>query len=486
MPEIVTTPHPTSFVLLRLVAEDVNDIERVTLQRHLGGCAACLLDLQEIAHLDSRLREQRDEVFREAEAGELEPEDPFRTRPEGVERPAAEFGFSGPDFARFCLEGSRAAELLQARILADVATKGDALSRTLDELDLKTLAGRFGLNHALHERLQRIVDGPGLCLELARHALVRLRREPFVAFSRVSGEQMTPVEFACPLAGLLGGAYLLAGAARNWTGEFELGEQELQRAYRFFRVARGDSFSLALVEHHEAQRRAFLGRVRPAHQSLVLLDRAALTFQELGYDDHAARSWAARGLALSALEREEEALEAFRSALPVFASYELWSAYVTTLNNIGNALVELRRPEEARREYARALRRVSSAERPSVHAFVRSGLALTLFRSARFGEAARAFAAAARLFEDQGATADALISTLHLIECQARLGNRGLAASLLEEFQARVAGYDALDQSIVAEIAESLAGERPDLERVSTLRGRFEEQVRRSFPKRSA
>jgi hypothetical protein len=117
---------------------------------------------------------------------------------------------------------------------------------------------------------------------------------------------------------------------------------------------------------------------------------------------------------------------------------------------------------------------------------VRYGLALTLFRSARFLEAARAFAAAARLFEEQGATPDALITTLHLIECQVRLGNFGFAASLLEDFQGRVAGFEALDQTVVAEIAESLAGERPDLERISSLRGRFEAQVRRSFPSRSA
>ena len=79
----------------------------------------------------------------------------------------------------------------------------------------------------------------------------------------------------------------------------------------------------------------------------------------LRLEDKQARCRGAEGMALFQLDRFRESAEAFRSALGVFETYQLWNNYVGTLNSIAAALVRMGRLNEARREYARALRKLS-------------------------------------------------------------------------------------------------------------------------------
>ena len=133
-----------------------------------------------------------------------------------------------------------------------------------------------------------------------------------------------------------------------------------------------------------------------------------------------ARARTAEGIALSTLDRDEEALAALRLALPVFEHFELGSNSVGALNSIAVCLRKLGRVDEARREYARLLRRISPRDHRSRVGFLRFGLAQLLFSAERYREAALSFGRSARLLVEAGFEANALTAFLFEIESWAR------------------------------------------------------------------
>ncbi|MCL4809225.1 MAG: hypothetical protein KJ062_15775, partial [Thermoanaerobaculia bacterium] len=283
-----------------------------------------------------------------------------------------------------------------------------------------------------------------------------------------------PAERAYPLDDLLGLSLLVEGTACNWTGDFLRGGRALRRAYGAFGRGSLSERRLAAVELTEAQRRAFLDR---ATEALHLADRARLTFQALGLEDEAARAGAAHAIALSYLDRDEEAVDEFRKVLPVFASYERWNAYVSTLNGIGFSLVRLSKIDEARREYARALRQVGREARPAVHAFIRANLARTLFEAGRYTEAARALDAAAGLFASQGATADELTMRLLRVEALTRTGAFSQARDTFGALAGKVQALGIVEPDLLASLEAALQGDLPDVDLLETLRNRAQEQI---------
>ena len=314
-----------------------------------------------------------------------------------------------------------------------------------------------------------MVDGPARWLRFgaaSRETVLTARADARTADS--------PAERAYPLEDLLGLSLLVEGSACNWTGDFLRGGRALRRAYGAFGRGSLSERRLAAVELVEGQRRAFLDR---AGEALHLADRARLTFEALGLEDEAARAGAAHAIALSYLDRDEEAAEEFRRVLPVFAAHERWNAYVSTLNGLGGCLLKLGRIGEARREYARALRHVGREARPAVHAFVRSNLARTLFEAGRYGDAAGAFEAASRLFTSQGAATDALTMQLFQVEALVRSGAIPAARQLVRTVSGELSDLGAVDPNLLVSLEAALQGDLPEVDLVQTLRGRAQEQL---------
>jgi tetratricopeptide (TPR) repeat protein len=176
------------------------------------------------------------------------------------------------------------------------------------------------------------------------------------------------------------------------------------------------------------------------------------------------------GLALSSLDRREEAIEAYRQAVPVFERLGLWSNYVGAINSIGTALAKTGRLSEARREYARALRHLSRDQHRGWVALLRHSLAEVLYLAGRYREAAISLARARRLYAEAGLVASALKAALLEIESWARAGEIGRAFQRLEIFQLEVSRLGVLDGSITRRINEALSGADPDFERLADVR----------------
>ncbi|MGH9390982.1 MAG: tetratricopeptide repeat protein, partial [Vicinamibacteria bacterium] len=336
------------------------------------------------------------------------------------------------------------------------------LASLLADLDLGDAVNRFALLYALQESGREIAESPIRALRFAEEVLARLRREP-----SGSDDGQPDAERIVPRLALLGQAHVLAGQACNWTSEYERAKAHFEVAYRSFARAGCDEVSFAIVEYHESQRRSFIGR---GLEGLVLARRAVATFEALELEDLYARAKATEGLALSKLGRPEDAIAAYRVALPVFVRGGLWSNYVGTLNSIGTALHRLGRLDEARREYARALRCVSRERHRSFLAFIRHGLADVLFSAGHYREAALSLAQASRLYYECGLAASALKASLFEIESWARAGDVGRALRRLGVFRADVARHRALDLSIARQIEVALSGQDPDFQRVAELR----------------
>ncbi len=464
-----TVNHLDDFTLLRHVAKDLSDFEERATRRHLRSCGVCQRNLGKIEELDYVFREAGPGLFSEPESEELPSGDPFRRRPapRSLTRPGA--GAKGPAMAAECIAAAKEAAQRKDSLLSCRDAGGEALRGAFDQLRLSELADRFAVGYALEEAVSRMVEAPGRWLRFAETALARLAEES------KSRRSPSMADAAYPLADLVGRAHLLAGIARNWTGEFERGGHNLLLAYRAFAKGAGSGVDLARVELAEATRRSFVER---ADEGLILATRAARTFSDFGITDEEARAQAVKGLALSRKGRDEEALGAYRAALPAFERLGLWNAYASTLQNVGASLMHLGRLDEARREYARALRKVSRAERPAVHAFIRRNLAMTLFEAGQYAQAAPAFGSAASLFEQLGATADALPTLLFQIECLARSGARARARSLMAAFRLRVEELGALDGSTLEELDAALSGRHPDLTSLARLRDEVEETLR--------
>lgn len=464
----MTAPHPDDFTLLVLLEGEMSEMETARLKRHLSSCPACASAYREIEKLDRTLKTTLPNLVEALAESRLPEGDPFRCRPDCTRlerRPP----IAGDDAVHEVFAASSDAAEVKRRLLSAAAAPEEDLREALSALDLLVLRDRYGLGYALDDALCNMVEGP------ARWARFGRASADTVLAARADGRALdAPSERAYPLDDLLGLSLLVQGTACNWTGEFLRGGRDLRRAYGAFARGSVSERRLASVELVEAQRRAFLDR---AEEALHLADRARGTFQALGLEDEAARAGAAHAIALSYLDRDEEALAEFRTLLPVLAGFERWNTYVSTLNGIGGCLLRLERVTEARREYARALRLVSREARPAVHSFIRANLARTLYQGGRFVEAARAFGAAATLFATQGATADELQMGLFRVEALSRSGALFEARKALEALGEDLRASNAVDSDILRSLEAALAGDIPDVDLVATLRSRAERQI---------
>jgi tetratricopeptide (TPR) repeat protein len=456
----LTESHPDNFTLLRYAAGDLGDFERVEARRHVERCADCSTALRELEAVDEQLKQlaARGELRIEADAGALPQDDPFRLRPDAPPRTAGTRRRDSNFLAR-AASASEQGAALQARLLEAGSTRKSWASR-LEGLSLSQAADRYGLLYALQEAGRGIAESTARARIMAEGLIEHLRREEHGSFDASEAEASVPV------LAILGQAHLLAGQAANWTAQYDLAEIHFRLAYHAFGSV-DDEFSLAHVELAESQRRSAEHR---GLEALVLVRRAAVTFEELGLEDFVARAAVVEGLALNGLGRDDEAITCFRQALPVFERNGLWSNYVGAVNSTANSLVNLQRLDEARQEYARALRRVSGDGQRALMPFVRFGLARTLFAGQRFRESAVSFARCARLFADLGMTARALTASLMEIESWARHGDLARARQRLEIFRAEAQRHRALEPSALQLFEEALGGQQPDFDRFTQLR----------------
>jgi len=263
-----------------------------------------------------------------------------------------------------------------------------------------------------------------------------------------------------------------------WLKEFAQARPHVIVAYRSFARADAQDVSFALVEHFESQRRSLTGEGRTA---LVLARRARETFEDLGMEDYTARTMVAEGLAQWAMENHEDAVRAYRSALPIFERQGLWSNYIGALNSIATSLTRLGRFDEARREYARALRRFSAEQHRYWLGYLRIGFAEALFAAERFSEAAVAASRAETVFAQAGQRAHQLISLLLEVESWARAGDLGRARQRLDLFRREVERDHALDPAVQKELVAALSGANPDYQTISTLRRRIDELLEERY-----
>ncbi len=473
MREIVKSQHPDDYTLLRHLAGELDELGRRRVEKHVEGCRHCLGELQELRWIDEHLTTERDVIFGPGEGSEVLPDgDPFRDRPVPAVRRLSDYGLSGPSFPSRCLLASDAAHALSDEILAADAP---ALARLLSLVDFEELRDRYGLGFALDEAPRRMAEGAIRYRPLAELTLGRLGRERVRPFADMPRAEVTEAECAYPLIGIAARAHLLDGIICNWTGEFDRGGGSFERAWKAFAGSADTELAFAGVEKYEAERRTFTNDPR---SGLILAERARRPFEEMRCDDDAARAAYSIGMALAALNRDEEALAAFRGATEVFERSGLWSVYVTGVNAIGAQLMKLGRLAEAKREFARALRLTASGARPGCPTFIRTNLAITLFRAGQYASALSAFRTAVRLWEEQKSVLDALATSLYVVECLARTGRLGAARQHLRGLEARIAAEPGLDPAVLRAFADELSSDRPDFEAVSSLRDRAEDEIR--------
>jgi tetratricopeptide (TPR) repeat protein len=466
------TSHLDEFILLRSVAGDLADDERKSAASHVTDCPTCSATISELERLDGELRRLASTGSLAEDPAAFSLSDPFRRRP--LPRKAAR----APGNERLAATAIAASDRgldLQERILEVVRKRPDSL---LPELSLADPEHRFALLYTLQQAGREIAENPVRALAFAQVVLQRLRREATPQHGPVA-----PAEQMVPRHVLWAQAHLLTALACMWTKDFARAQWSLLVAYRSFARGRGDETSLAVVELTEAQRRAF---VHKGASSLILARRASATFKARGMEDLAARAWVAEGLAYSDLDREEDAVQAFRRALPIFERYELWSNYVGGLNSIATSLTKLGRVDEARREYARALRRFSQERHRYMLGYIRTGLAETLFAAGRFSEAAVSSARAAQVFWNCGLRANALIASLLEIESWARHGSLVRARHRLNLFWDEIQRDQTIDPTVARDIADALSGTNPDFEKLATLRQQAEALLQSSSDAKGA
>lgn len=429
---------------------------------HLSDCVDCAESQFETGRLDAGLRELALvaglPVMRE---GAFEPSDPFRRRPR-LAKPASERLRLSPAESMEAVRATERAALRSEGILKSIQA-GSSPDDLLGRLSLHSAEDRFTLLYALQEGGRRSAANPLLLRTFAQTAVDRLRGHG----SAPAGAEL--VEGLVPRLVLRGQAHLLLATTLLWLKEFSRARAHLIVAYRSFAGAGADEISFALVEFFESQRRSLSGDGRSA---LALARRARETFEGYGMDDYAARATVAEGLAHWALEEDEEAVRAYRAALPAFERHRLWSNYVGALNSAATSLNRLGRFEEARREYARALRRFSHEEHRSWLGYLRIGFAEALFAAERFSEAAEAAARAVEAFEQTGLRAHELIALLLEVESRARAGDLDFARERLDVFRGEVERDHALDPAVQRELVAALSGSNPDYENISSLRHR--------------
>ncbi|MCK6684101.1 MAG: hypothetical protein L6R30_16995 [Thermoanaerobaculia bacterium] len=459
MPGILTQ-HMDEFSLLRFAAGDMNDIERVHARRHLNACEDCQRALVSMERIDGILTDLGPDLLVPFEGEELPENDPFASRPTPKVRPSLAVDIQA------CLAATRRARETQERLYSAARESESASREAILGLDLADLADRYALCFALDGARQLMAEGIQRWLSFAACA-VHVLEDPAVL-----GTAPPMVEQSVPLADLQARARLLHGFARLWTGDYEEGGRDFAAAYRLAAQGTAAESSFATVEMYESQRRTFLDRPREA---LLLAERARSTFELLGLEEEQARSQVAKGLALSALDRDDEAIVEFRATLPVFARTGLWNAHASVVSNIGASLVALGKLDEARRQYAAAMR--GAAARPAIFAFLRFNLALLLLEGGKFPEAASAFEAAAALFSQQGSRPDSLSAELYQVEALARGGELARASAMLESFREKAPDGE-LPTEMLDALEQALVGFTRDPLRLTVLREQAETIIR--------
>lgn len=427
---------------------------------HLSDCLDCSESQLQFHKLDTGLRELALAAIIPAMSAEtFDPADPFRRRPPVADRPGPRLSNSESVEA---LEATQHAARRSEEILQ--AIKGGADPETiLRELSLRDATDRFALLYAMQEGGRRSAENPISMRTFAERSVEWIRR------LRGSPSEANLAERLVPRLMLRAHAHLLLAMTLLWLKEFSRARAHLIVAYRSFARAGADEISFALVENIESQRRSFSDEGRTG---LLLARRARTTFYAYGMDDYAARATVTEGVAHWSLGEYEDAVRAYRSALPIFERQRLWSNYVGALNNAATCLISLGRFDDARREYARALRRFSHDEHRYWLGYVRVGFAEALFAAERFDEAARAAAQAGSVFGEAGLRAHQLIALLLEIESWARRGDFDRARGRLDVFRREVERDHALDPAVQRELVAALSGTNPDYENVSSLRRR--------------
>jgi tetratricopeptide (TPR) repeat protein len=213
----------------------------------------------------------------------------------------------------------------------------------------------------------------------------------------------------------------------------------------------------------------------------VLVRRARGTFTDLDLEDYVARAFVVEGLALYALDRDEDAVRAYRKALPTFERLGLWSNYVGALNSIATSLSRLKRHDDARREYARALRHFSVEEHRYWQGYLRLGLAEALVAGGRFRQAAVSAGRAAKVFDDSNLRAQYLISLLLEIESWARCNDLARARHRLQLFWIEAERDGRLDRAIIDALSRALSGANPAFEELPHLRELAGNQIQERY-----
>jgi tetratricopeptide (TPR) repeat protein len=464
--------HLEEFVLLRYVVGELSRVDRDAAIDHLMACSICGAAQAEIERLDAELRTLAAQgAMDDSSTFDLARADPFYCRPEPL-RPASPRTSRSP-LEQDAIAAAAAGKDLTSAVL-DSAREPLSLASLLSSLDTRRADHRFAVLYALHEAGCKSAEDPYCAMTFARWALGWIRTT-----GRHDADVELPAELVVPRVVLRAQAHLLLALACLWTTRYSRARAHLIVAYRGFAAGGGDETKLALVELAEAQRRALSREPLPA---VALTRRARETFEDRGLDDYAARASVVEGLALYALDRDEDAIRAYREAVPTFESLRLWSNYVGALNSIATSLNRLGRHEEARREYAKALRHFSQHEHRFWLGYLRIGLAESLFAAGHYDEAAVAAARASRIFGDCRLRAQALIALLLEIESWGRHGDIALAQVRLGVFWAEVErDGKGLDRVIVEELGRALAGAKPNFERLASLREATANQIQEIY-----
>jgi tetratricopeptide (TPR) repeat protein len=427
---------------------------------HLSACLDCSDSQLQVRKLDAGLRELAVAAWIPSTMDEgFEPTDPFRRRPQFSGQPRKTPRLSRVDSAEALAATERATARSEA-ILAASRSGGEPTS-PLQTLSLQSLEHRFALLYALQEAGRQSAENPISTKKFAEQTIDWLRRQRPAPTDPELGESLVPRLM------LRAHAHLLQAITLLWLKEFSRARAHSIVAYRSFARAGAQEISFALVEFVESQRRSLSGEGRTA---LALARRARETFESHGMEDYAARAVVTEALAHDAVGDFENAVSAFRSALPIFERYELWSNYVGALNGAASSLIRLGKFEDARRDYARALRRFSQERHRYWLGYLRIGLAEALFAADRFSEAALAASRAESVFEKAGLRAHQLIALLLEVESWARHGNLERARQRLDLFRREVERDHALDPAVQRELIAALSGTNPDYQTISTLR----------------
>jgi tetratricopeptide (TPR) repeat protein len=454
--------HLDDFALWLYAVEELAADQLAWAAGHLSDCRDCAATLREVQGLNASLRRVAlGALTSTTPDGPFEKTDPFRRRP--VPRPGAlrRGATTSLDSASVLRESDQALTISSATLSSLLnETEGEAST----PFSLTNPDERLALLYTLQEAGRQSARNPLAIRRFAQETIDRIRLEG-------SAGDEGPAGRLAPRLLLRAHAHLLLAITLLWFKEFSRARAHLIVAYRSFASAGAQDISFALVELTESQRRSLSGEGRT---SQALARRARDTFEGLGMEDYAARATVAEGLAHCALEEHEDAVRAYRAALPIFERYDLWSNYVGALNSAATSLTRLGRFEEARRDYARALRRFSQDRHRYWLGYLRIGLAEALFAAARFADAALAASRAESVFEKAGLRAHQLIALLLEVESWARAGNLTRARLRLDLFRSEVERDHALDPAVQRELVGALSGANPDYQSISTLRRRID------------